>query len=126
MKLLLDEGLPLRAAAGLRDTGHAAEHILEAGLQGASDEMILTRARDQGAVVVTRDSDFHMLLAMSGADKPSVVRLRVEKLDHVAMAELIARIVATAGEQLAAGVAVSATPYELRMRRLPIKTDQPR
>lgn len=126
MKLLLDEGVPLRTAARLRDAGHAAEHVLEAGLRGASDETILTRARDQGAVVMTRDSDFHMLLAMSGADKPSVVRLRVEQMDYVAMAELIARIAATAGDQLAAGVAVSARPHELRMRRLPIQTDQPR
>jgi len=42
----------------------------------ASDAIIVRYARENGFVVVTLDADFHALLALSGADAPSVIRIR--------------------------------------------------
>lgn len=120
MKLLLDEGVPLRTAAYLRDAGQAAEHIIELNLRGMADAAILDKARQEGAVIVTLDADFHKLLAASGDAKPSVVRLRVEHVAPLAMAEMIGQIVAAIGDRLEAGVAVSATLRHVRVRALPI------
>jgi len=42
----------------------------------ASDEAILRLGQREGRIVVTLDADFHMLLAVSGASRPSVIRIR--------------------------------------------------
>ncbi len=58
MKLILDEGLPLRTAGLLRNAGVEAKHVLELGLTGASDQTILDKAKADGAAVATLDADF--------------------------------------------------------------------
>ncbi|MFN3407842.1 MAG: DUF5615 family PIN-like protein [Limisphaerales bacterium] len=73
MKLLLDQGTPRSAAALLRGMNFNAVHTAEAGLASASDAEILAHAAGAGAVVVTLDADFRTLLALSGADRPSVI-----------------------------------------------------
>lgn len=46
MKLLLDQGLPLSAAALLRDVGIDAIHVGEIGMSAGEDSHIIQRARD--------------------------------------------------------------------------------
>jgi predicted nuclease of predicted toxin-antitoxin system len=60
----------------LRRDGHDAVHVLELGMQGASDDQVLARAVQEDRVVVTVDTDFGTLPALSGADRPSVLLLR--------------------------------------------------
>src|SRR6266705_6782569 len=50
----------------------------EKGLATATDAKIIDFARQGGWIVVTLDADFHILLALSGATSPSVVRIRIE------------------------------------------------
>ena len=120
MKLLLDEGVPMRSAAVLRDLGIDAEHVLELDLRGAADRDILSRATETREVVVTLDSDFHQLLAQSEALQPSVVRIRIEGLSHLAMAERIGQVVHATRGDLAKGVAVSVDEHSIRVHELPL------
>ena len=53
MKLILDEGMPLRTAGLLRQAGIDTKHVLELGPAGLSDPAILDRARADGAAVVS-------------------------------------------------------------------------
>jgi predicted nuclease of predicted toxin-antitoxin system len=76
MRLLLDANLSPRLLGPLRAAGHDVAHVAELGLLTASDRTILDRAKAEGFVVVTVDSDSPMMLAMSGASMPSVVLLR--------------------------------------------------
>jgi len=46
----------------------------------ASDEAILEEGWNRDAIVVTLDSDFHALLALSNALSPSVIRIRMQGL----------------------------------------------
>jgi predicted nuclease of predicted toxin-antitoxin system len=46
----------------------------------AADEDIIAFARGKNAIIVTLDADFHMMLAVSGASGPSVLRLRLQGL----------------------------------------------
>ena len=120
MKLLLDQGLPRSAVRHLADMGVAAEHVGELGMARATDADILGVARQRQAVVVTLDSDFHALLAMSGAVSPSVVRIRIEGLKGEPLAAILQRVLTVTGTDLETGAVVSVTTDRIRVRRLPI------
>jgi predicted nuclease of predicted toxin-antitoxin system len=121
MKLILDEDLPLRAAAALRELGVEAVHVLELEMRGASDRAILDKARSLGAAVATRDADFHQILATTGADAPSVIRVRIEWLDASQLAGILSDVLQTAANELRLGAAISVNRKRLRFRRLPIR-----
>src|SRR5437763_9451937 len=98
MKLLLDQGLPRSAVALLSKAGVDTVHLGDIGQSSAEDAAILQLGRDQGRIVVTLDADFHALLAMSGADSPSVIRLRIEGLRAARLAELLQTVLTQCGE----------------------------
>jgi predicted nuclease of predicted toxin-antitoxin system len=121
MKLLLDQGLPRSAAARLRAGGVDVVHTGDCGLAGASDVEVLAAALKEGRTVVTLDTDFHAILALSGAAGPSVVRLRIEGLRGEALSGLVATVLSRCADDLAAGALVSVTEDQIRVRRLPIR-----
>jgi predicted nuclease of predicted toxin-antitoxin system len=53
--------------------------VMEVDLSRAEDEEILEFARKNGRVCVTLDHDFHMHLALAGADAASVVLVRMDR-----------------------------------------------
>jgi predicted nuclease of predicted toxin-antitoxin system len=120
MKLLLDQGLPRTTASLLRGTGTDAVHTSEVGLSEAEDEEILSRGLVEERVVVTLDADFHALLALAGANKPSVIRIRIQGLRADEMAELVMRVVQQCEADLQHGAVVSVTEGRVRVRQLPL------
>ena len=120
IRALLDQGLPRSAAALLREAGWDVVHVGEVGLATATDAQILERARAENRVVVTLDADFHRLLALSGDNTPSVVRIREEGLTARPLANLLIEAVARAEPTLAAGALVTVTSRAVRIRTLPI------
>jgi predicted nuclease of predicted toxin-antitoxin system len=76
VRFLVDEALQDRLAGRLADAGHDASHIRVIGMQGATDEDVLACADREGRVLVTTDTDFGTILALSGAAGPSVLLLR--------------------------------------------------
>jgi predicted nuclease of predicted toxin-antitoxin system len=121
MKLILDEGMPLRAAAALREAGVEAQHVVELGMGGASDLAILDRAGLDGSIIATLDADFHQILATSGAEAPSVIRIRMEGLQAQQLAILLLAVIKQTRDELAAGAFVSVGTKNVRVRRLPIR-----
>lgn len=85
-----------------------------------ADDTILTYARQQELTIVTLDSDFHALIALSGSITPSVVRLRVEGLKAQQACDLIVRVLLNLESELERGVLVSTTLELIRVKRLPI------
>jgi predicted nuclease of predicted toxin-antitoxin system len=123
MKLLLDQGLPLSAAALLRDAGIDTTHVGEIGMSEAEDSDIIQRARDEGRIVATLDADFHTLLAFDMAITPSVIRIRIERLRASAVKALLLTVIAECNEDLAQGAAITVEPNRIRIRRLPLVSD---
>lgn len=120
MKLLLDQGLPLTAAALLRSRGYDTVHTGEIGLAMAEDAEILLLALAEGRMVITLDADFHALLAISGASSPSVIRIRIERLRAEAVADLVQKLIERWGALLEAGAALTVQPGRVRIHHLPI------
>lgn len=63
--MLLDQGLPRSLAKFLTDFGIDAEHVGELGMSVAKDSEILKYSKNKKRTIITLDSDFHMLLALS-------------------------------------------------------------
>ncbi len=120
MKLLLDQGLPRTAAELLTEAGIDATHVGEIGYATAEDNMILQLGRKEGYVIVTLDTDFHTLLALTGATEPSVIRIRIEGLKAGATAELLKTVLARCTEDLEHGAAVTVQKGRIRVRKLPL------
>jgi predicted nuclease of predicted toxin-antitoxin system len=120
MKILLDEGLPARTAALLRERGIDAVHLTEIANPGTPDESILTEAKRSGRVVVTLDTDFHAILALRGWSAPSVIRLRREGLSALDVSELVVRLISDHAVELTRGAALSVRSHLVGVRRLPL------
>ena len=125
MRLLLDQGLPRSTANHLQNSGIEAFHIGDRGLSTAADSIILELGRQEDMIVVTLDADFHMLLAISGATGPSVMRIRIEGLRAEPLVALIVEVLKACGDELTQGAMVSVTRNNegqnaVRIRRLPI------
>jgi predicted nuclease of predicted toxin-antitoxin system len=120
MKLLLDQGLPRSTSALLRAAGIDAIHTAEVGLATAEDAVILERARADHRIVVTLDADFHTLLALSGANDPSVIRIRIEGLKAERLTQLLLQVLPQCQQDLEAGAVASVEVHRVRMRRLPL------
>jgi len=92
----------------------------EIGLATASDAKILDFADQGGWVVVALDADSHLLLALSGASSPSVVRVRVEGQRAEELAGLLVSVLEICKDDLLGGAMVSVTENGVRIRRLPL------
>ena len=56
--------------------GHDALHVLDVGLQGQPDDVIMGEARSNHRILLTSDTDFGELLWRSSERFPSVLLLR--------------------------------------------------
>jgi predicted nuclease of predicted toxin-antitoxin system len=120
VRFRLDQGLPRSSVRVLRAAGFESDHVGDLGLARASDASILREAEQRRAVVVTLDTDFHAILAVSGARAPSVIRIRIQGLGGEALARAVMDVVSAAQAGLEAGAADSVTPGKVRVRLVPI------
>lgn len=125
MKFLLDEGLSPRVLNLLEASGHDVVHARDIGLESAPDLLVLATALKQGRVLLTLDTDFGALLALSGARQPSIVLFRG---DVTRRPEGQARLLLANLEQITSdlsdGAAVVIGDDRIRVRRLPIPSDR--
>lgn len=88
-RLLLDQGVPRSAASILNAEGWDVVHAGDIGMSKSRDRAILEFAERERRVCVTLDADFHAILAVVNAQKPSVIRIRREGLDGRKIADLL-------------------------------------
>ena len=120
MRLTLDQGVPRDAATRFRNLGYDCTHVGEVGMRRAADDEILAWALENGGVVVTLDADFHTILAVSGASRPSVIRLRMQGLGAQEVVELVQQVLARFGDDLERGSVVTAKARKMTCHKLPI------
>lgn len=80
-------------------------------LGGGSDERVLTAARRDGRILVTADTDFGDLLALSGEAQPGVVLLRRPGRRPEERTEAIRPAFESVGDRLESGALVAVEPH---------------
>lgn len=104
----------------LKEAGWVARHWQEVGVPNAPDEVLLAWARQNKAVILTRDLDFAKLLFQTGKLGPSVVLLRVrDDLDRNQQTRICA-LLHQALEHLDRGALLVIDEHRARLRTLPI------
>lgn len=121
MRFLVDECLPQHLARLLAAEGHDVVHVCDLGLDGAPDEVVLGRAEQDERILVTADTDFGTLLALSGASRPSVILLRRPGRRSTERLHVILAVLDLVAEPLADGAVVTAEASRIRIRQLPIQ-----
>jgi len=114
--------MPLSPALArwLAARGHDAVHAPALGLDRAADTEILARAAQDERTVVTADLDYPRLLALAGAEGPSLILFRGGDWSE---ADVIARmqlLLADLGESDITQSILIVERGRIRRRRLPI------
>jgi predicted nuclease of predicted toxin-antitoxin system len=121
MRLLLDESISHRITQPLRATGHDVVHVAELSMLGANDVAVLERAVAERRTLVTADTDFGTLLALSGATQPGVIQFRRESHRPEQQLQFLVAESGQLEEPCKHGCVVTVTDGRLRLRSLPIQ-----
>jgi predicted nuclease of predicted toxin-antitoxin system len=78
MKILIDMNHSPDWVKVLEGAGWESAHWSTVGDMRATDEVIMTWAREHDYIVFTHDLDFGVLLALTQAESPSVIQVRTQ------------------------------------------------
>jgi predicted nuclease of predicted toxin-antitoxin system len=113
-------GISPATCAFLRDLGHDAVHLHDQGLDRLPDSDILEKARIESRILLTHDLDFGELMAVSGAQSPTVIVFRVRDMRPRSVNSQLHYVLSSHQETLEHGAIASITDGQVRIRSLPI------
>jgi predicted nuclease of predicted toxin-antitoxin system len=92
----------------------------EIGLSKAADEEIIALSLLRSAIVVTLDADFHAILSGSGAQGPSVIRMRLQGLGAPEVVDVVRKVLESFEVELERGALITVKTLKTTCHRLPI------
>ena len=105
MRFLCDEGVEAQVVRDLRAAGHEVSYIAELD-PGITDDEVLSRATQSGAVLVTNDKDFGELVFRQGRVASGVLLLRLAGSTPDKKAATVVAAVGEHGPKLAGAFSV--------------------
>ena len=121
MRLLVDMNLTPAWVEFLAAHDIEAVHWSAVGEPTADDPVIMEFARTHDMVVLTHDLDFGALLAVTGAEGPSVIQIRTTDVTPEAQSKRLLAALEQFKEQLENGALISIDESRARVRLLPLK-----
>lgn len=121
MRFLVDMPVSPRTADWLIARGHDAIHAFHAGLESAPDRALLERAVSEGRIVITADTDFPHLLALSGSTSPGVILFRGGDYTQEEIDDLLARVLDVVPEATLGRSICVVDRNRIRCRSLPLR-----
>jgi predicted nuclease of predicted toxin-antitoxin system len=121
LKLLIDMNLSPEWVTVFEQQGWPATHWSAVGDPRATDEEIMLWARANGYVVFTHDLDFGMLLAVTRAEGPSVIQIRVQDVLPAYLGKLVVAALQEYHMLLETGALIVVDESKLRARILPLR-----
>jgi predicted nuclease of predicted toxin-antitoxin system len=120
VKFLVDMLLPPVLAHWLATQGHDAVHASSVGLDRAPDIEILRRARLDARTVITADLDYPRLMALTGAEGPSLILFRGGDWSEPDVTARMRQIFRVMAEKEITRSIIVVDRARVRRRRLPI------
>ncbi len=114
-------GIAPETASFLRSQGHDAIHLFDQGLGRMLDSEIVEKARSEKRVILTHDHDFSQLIALSGAQLPSVITFRLANMRPESVNRYLIETLNRFAQELEQGALISVTEAQIRCRTLPIR-----
>jgi predicted nuclease of predicted toxin-antitoxin system len=121
MKFLIDMNLSPDWLDAFTAEEWDAVHWSTVGEHRATDEFIMTWARDHTYVVVTHDLDFSALLASTHAIGPSVIQVRTQNVLPNALRIVLINAIKQFSRELEEGALISIDLQRARARVLPFE-----
>ena len=105
MKLLADENIDTAIVVRLRQDGHSVLHVTEME-PGITDEVVLHRANEHSALLLTEDKDFGELVFRHRLVHQGVVLLRLDGLSISSVGEIVSATLIRHGSAMMNGFTV--------------------
>ena len=120
MKFLIDMPLSTKLVVWLNKRNHDAIHVASIGLNMAMDIDILEYAKSEQRTIITADLDFPRLLALSGAEGPSLILFRGGNYSEQETEELLERTLRIIPEHEILKSVIVIDKTRIRRRYLPL------
>ena len=121
MKFLLDENMPPSLAGKIKSIGYEARHVTEIGYNSTPDFKICDLAALTNEIILTHDTDFGTILALSGANKPSVILFRWQIITLITVFQFLEKYLIELENDLNEGCLIAVDDNKMRIRLLPLK-----
>lgn len=115
MNLFVDESVDRQIVERLRREGHEVLYVAEME-PGISDDIVLARANEKNALLVTADKDFGELVFRLGKVNAGVLLIRLAGLSFDKKAEIVSDALRDHGEEFPRAFTV-VSPGMIRIRQ---------
>ena len=119
MKIVIDMNLSPDWVKVLEGAGWETVHWSTVGDMRATDDVIMSWARENGYTVFTHDLDFGVLLALTRAESPSVIQVRTQDIFPEVLGKRLVKVLQEHESVLEKGALLTVDEGKSRVRILP-------